>query len=169
MVRIGDTLRRPGLLDAAGFDGAPRPLGLDKPGHEILTFIPGTIPDQIAFTCAAGACLRPVVRLIRDFHDAVTGFCQPPDARWQPSSPPRGPASASTTTSPLEPGHQPGPGLLGAAVAQELLVFGASRLPVLGGLHGAVGEAQPAAAWVVQNKRSTRGAFGSSGVRRMLS
>jgi hypothetical protein len=56
VVRIGDTVRRPagpwtpavhallGHLHAAGFPGAPQPLGLDEHGREVLTFIPGTIP-----------------------------------------------------------------------------------------------------------------------------
>jgi hypothetical protein len=60
VVRIGDTVRRPagpwtpavhallGHLHAAGFDGAPRPQGLDELGREVLTFIPGSIawPDN---------------------------------------------------------------------------------------------------------------------------
>jgi hypothetical protein len=39
-----------GHLHAAGFGGAPRPLGLDEFGREVLTFIPGTIawPDTLA-------------------------------------------------------------------------------------------------------------------------
>jgi hypothetical protein len=50
VVRTGDTVRRPagpwtpavhallGHLRAAGFPGAPRPLGLDEHGREVLTF-----------------------------------------------------------------------------------------------------------------------------------
>jgi hypothetical protein len=96
VVRIGDTVRRPagpwtpavhallGHLHAAGFPGAPRPLGIDEHGREVLTFIPGTVawPDNFHLLDPNDA-LRRVARLIRDFHDAVTGFRPPPDARWQ--------------------------------------------------------------------------------------
>jgi len=103
VVRIGDTVRRPAgpwtpavhaLLDhlcAAGFRGAPRPLGLDDLGREVLTFIPGTIPWPGNFALLdPDDRLRRVARLIRDFHDAVTGFCPPPDARWQALIPAEG-------------------------------------------------------------------------------
>lgn len=103
VVRIGDTVRRPagpwtpavhallGHLHAAGFHGAPRPLGLDELGREVLTFIPGTIPwpDSVHLLDPDDR-LRRVARLIRDFHDAVTGFCPPPDARWQALIPAEG-------------------------------------------------------------------------------
>ena len=103
VVRIGDTVRRPagpwtaavhallGHLHAAGFGGAPRPLGLDELGREVLTFIPGTIawPDNFHLLDPDGR-LRRVARLIRDFHDAVTGFRPPPDARWQALIPAEG-------------------------------------------------------------------------------
>ena len=53
--RVGDTVRRPAgvwtpavhallhHLHTVGFQGAPRPLGLDEQGREVLTFIPGTV------------------------------------------------------------------------------------------------------------------------------
>ena len=55
VVRAGDTVRRPAgpwtpavhalltHLHEAGFRGAPRPLGVDDRGREILTFVPGTV------------------------------------------------------------------------------------------------------------------------------
>jgi hypothetical protein len=60
VVRVGDTVRRPAgpwtpavhaLLDhlhAVGFRGAPRPLGLDDRGREVLTYVPGPVahPDS---------------------------------------------------------------------------------------------------------------------------
>ncbi len=87
VVRIGETVRRPagpwtpavhallGHLHAAGFHGAPRPLGLDEHGREVLTFIPGPVawPDNFHLLGPDGR-LHRVARLIRDFHDAVTGF-----------------------------------------------------------------------------------------------
>jgi hypothetical protein len=100
VVRSGDTVRRPAgpwtpavhallaHLHDAGFNGAPRPLGIEERGREILTFIPGTPawPDQFHLL-DDDAQLRRAARLIRDFHDAVTGFTPPPDARWQALTP----------------------------------------------------------------------------------
>src|SRR5438045_6960886 len=98
VVRIGDTVRRPagpwtpavhallGHLHATGFAGAPRSLGLDQLGREVLTFIPGTIAWPGDFHLLdSGGRLRRVARLIGDFHDAVTGF-RPPPARVQRAS-----------------------------------------------------------------------------------
>jgi hypothetical protein len=96
VVRVGDTVRRPAgawtpavhaLLDhlhSVGFHGAPRPLGLDDQGREVLTFIPGTVawPDHFHLLHPDDQ-LRRVTGLIRDFHDAVAGFTPPPDAQWQ--------------------------------------------------------------------------------------
>jgi hypothetical protein len=103
VVRIGDTVRRPAgpwtpavhallhHLHGAGFPGAPRPLGFDEHGREVLTFIPGTIawPDNFALL-DPGDRLRRAAALIRGFHDAVTGFRPPPDARWQALIPAEG-------------------------------------------------------------------------------
>jgi len=96
VVRIGDTIRRPagpwtpavhallGYLHTVGFHGAPRPLGIDEHGREILTFIPGTVAWPGNFILLdPDDRLRRVARLIREFHDAVTGFRAPPDAQWQ--------------------------------------------------------------------------------------
>jgi len=71
-------------LHAVGFHGAPRPLGIDEHGREILTFIPGTVawPDHFHLLHGDGQ-LRHVARLIREFHDAVAGFTPPPGAQWQ--------------------------------------------------------------------------------------
>lgn len=96
VVRVGDTVRRPAgpwtpavhallaHLHDAGFPGAPRPLGIDERGREILTFVPGTIawPDRFHLLNDDDQ-LRRAASLIRDFHDAVAGFTPPGDARWQ--------------------------------------------------------------------------------------
>lgn len=105
VVRVGDTVRRPAgphtpavhsllaYLHAAGFEGAPRPLGIDERGREVLSFIPGTVPWPDRFEL-----LEPKQRLarsatlIREFHDAVTGFVPPADARWQVLIPAEGEA-----------------------------------------------------------------------------
>ena len=96
VVRVGDTVRRPAgpwtpgvhallaHLHAAGFNGAPKPLGIDERGREILTFVPGSIawPGSFHLLDDDGQ-LRRAVRLIRDFHDVVAGFVPPPGTRWQ--------------------------------------------------------------------------------------
>lgn len=104
VVRVGDTVRRPAgahthavhallsHLHAVGFEGAPRPLGIDEQGREILTFIPGTVPWPGRFgLLEPGDRLARAARLIRDFHDAVTGFVPPQWARWQVLIPAEGP------------------------------------------------------------------------------
>jgi Ser/Thr protein kinase RdoA (MazF antagonist) len=84
VVRIGETVRRPVAnpfahellrrLEAAGFDAAPRFLGIDEEGREILSWIEGSVPPELEpdwpdETLAAAA------RLVRRFHDAVPGVC----------------------------------------------------------------------------------------------
>ncbi|GAA2165958.1 phosphotransferase [Actinomadura napierensis] len=101
VVRVGDTVRRPAgpwtpavhaLLDhlhGVGFHAAPRPLGIDEQGREVLTFVPGVTvwPDHFALMEGLDGVER-VARLIREFHDAVQGFAPPPDAPWQVLIPP---------------------------------------------------------------------------------
>lgn len=82
VVRIGDTVRRPltdrapfvhGLLrhlEARGFTGAPRFLGIDSEGREILSFLPGYVPDELGHF--SDAQLTAVARLLRQLHDTTT-------------------------------------------------------------------------------------------------
>ena len=68
VVRVGDTVRRPAgpwtpavhalltHLHAAGFPGAPRPLGIDEHGREVLTFIPARLPDATTQRHATQCC-----------------------------------------------------------------------------------------------------------------
>jgi hypothetical protein len=90
VVRVGDTVRRttgrwtPAVhallahLDRAGFDGAPRVLGVDHQGREVLTFLPGGSgwPHGDATVSAVG-------RLLRRFHHAAATFEPPADAQWR--------------------------------------------------------------------------------------
>jgi Phosphotransferase enzyme family len=101
VVRVGDTVRRPAgpwtpavhallaHLREAGFHAAPRVLGLDDRGREVLEFVPGATiwPDRFA-DVGPRARLARVGRTIREFHDAVAGFIPPPDAAWQVAIPP---------------------------------------------------------------------------------
>ncbi|HWC82590.1 MAG TPA: phosphotransferase [Pseudonocardiaceae bacterium] len=96
VVRVGDTVRRPsgpwtpavhallGHLRSVGFRGAPRVLGIDERGREVLEFVPGLVvwPEHVELMEADDLLVR-VGRLIRELHDAVSGFRPPADARWQ--------------------------------------------------------------------------------------
>ncbi len=93
VVRLGDTVRRPmkpwsravqGLLrhlEQRGFEGAPRFLGVDDQGREILTFIPGEVGFRPYIW--SETVLVQAARLLRRFHDATLGYVPPPDAAWQ--------------------------------------------------------------------------------------
>lgn len=94
VVKIGDTVRRstdfwtPAIhalleyLQQRGFHAAPRVLGIDEKGREILTYLPGvTAPADMAGFLDDGF-LRSAAALLRRYHDAVTGFVPPPGARW---------------------------------------------------------------------------------------
>jgi Ser/Thr protein kinase RdoA (MazF antagonist) len=99
VVRAGDTVRRPLRRTSAathallrhladvGFDGAPRFLGVDDRGREVLTFLPGTpvVPPYPAWALTDEA-LASVAHLLRAYHRAVSSF-DPTPYRW-PASPP---------------------------------------------------------------------------------
>jgi hypothetical protein len=99
VVRIGDTVRRPlrptspathallRHLDAVRFPGAPRFLGIDEQGREVLSYVRGTAitPPYPAWSLTDQA-LTSVAHLLRDYHRAVSSFDPTPHA-W-PSSPP---------------------------------------------------------------------------------
>lgn len=95
VVRVGETVRRsqdrwsPAVhdlllhLEAVGFDGAPRFLGIDESGREILSWIsgdPGTRPWPAALLTDQG--VEAAARLLRRYHDAVASFRPSPDAEW---------------------------------------------------------------------------------------
>jgi hypothetical protein len=96
VVRVGDTVRRPlrpwsaavhGLLRhlaARGFDGAPRFLGVDDRGREILTFIAGEVGAYPLPTYMwSDEALAGAARLLRRLHDATLGYVAPDGAVWQ--------------------------------------------------------------------------------------
>jgi Phosphotransferase enzyme family len=98
VVRVGDTVRKPAgfwtpaveallsHLHRRGFTGAPRPLGRDGQGREVLEYVPG--PMAIDQPRLDDGGLRRVGRLIRDLHDASAGFSPPPASRWNVAIPP---------------------------------------------------------------------------------
>jgi aminoglycoside phosphotransferase (APT) family kinase protein len=97
-VRVGHTVRRAAgpwtpavhaLLDHLadkGFTAAPRPLGFDGQGREVLTFLEGettgTRRPRPAWVHAEDT-LDQVARWMRAYHQAVADFVPPPGAVWR--------------------------------------------------------------------------------------
>jgi len=98
VVRIGDTVRRPTgpwtpavhallrHLESRGFRQAPRALGIDELGREVLSFLPGRTagpgrpwPEWIW----TDETLAKTGRWLRAYHEAVSGFHEPHGARWR--------------------------------------------------------------------------------------
>ena len=87
VVRVGETVHRPlrptsrathallQHLGRVGFDGAPKFLGIDAQGREVLSYIPGTavIPPYPAWALT-DAALVSVALLLRRYHEAVVDF-----------------------------------------------------------------------------------------------
>jgi hypothetical protein len=85
--RVGDTvMRQPGsssefvrrllrFLEQAGFGGAPRFLGEDAEGREVLTFVAGYVPWQRgeAAQVRSASSLAAAGALLRQFHDLTAG------------------------------------------------------------------------------------------------
>jgi hypothetical protein len=99
VVRVGDTVRRPQRrtspathallrhLEDVGFEGAPRFLGVDAQGREVLSFIPGSaVLQPYPAWALTDEALVSVAQLLRGYHRAVEGFDPGPHA-W-PESPP---------------------------------------------------------------------------------
>jgi hypothetical protein len=95
VVRVGNTVRRPrqeqsefvaaylGHLAEVGFTGAPRFLGVDGKGRDVLDFVPGDVPGAPP---EPWACTDEVVAgigtLVRALHGASAGWVPPPELRW---------------------------------------------------------------------------------------
>jgi hypothetical protein len=99
VVRVGDTVRRPlrptsaathallRHLDAVGFTGAPRVLGVDAQCREVLSYVRGTaITQPYPEWSLTDEALTSVARLLRDYHQAVCTF-DPAPLAWPPSPP----------------------------------------------------------------------------------
>jgi aminoglycoside phosphotransferase (APT) family kinase protein len=96
VVRVGDTVRRPRgpwsdsvaaylvHLEQVGFDAAPRYLGVDAQGRDVLDFVEGDVPGQpvVEPWAATPDALTGVARLLRRLHDASAAFVAPDDALW---------------------------------------------------------------------------------------
>lgn len=96
VVRLGDTVRRPVQpwsatvhallvhLETVGFTRAPRFLGIDDRGREILSHIEGAAGPSGWAEVQAEEGLTAFARLLRDYHDATEGFVPPDGAVWAP-------------------------------------------------------------------------------------
>ena len=95
MSKVGDTVRRgtgpwtPAVhallrhLERVGFDGAPRVLGADERGREVLSYVPGMTPDRASPEAVTERVLAEVGRLLRRYHEAARGFEHPAGVSWQ--------------------------------------------------------------------------------------
>lgn len=87
VVRVGDTVRRPAsvrtkfvsellrLLESSGWSGAPRYLGRDDEGREVLSYLEGHVAWEPRRPAAVSSdeSLVTVARLVREFHDLTAG------------------------------------------------------------------------------------------------
>lgn len=83
VVLVGETVRRPAKpssafmrellrhLEAMDFAGAPRHLGQDAAGRDVLSYIPGEVPAK--FRYFGDAQLADAAALLRRLHDATRG------------------------------------------------------------------------------------------------
>jgi Phosphotransferase enzyme family len=96
-VRIGDEVHRPAQrwtttvhavlrhLERAGFEGAPRVLGFDDLGREVLTYLEGeTVGGQQPWPdwVSSADALTQVGGWLRRLHDATADFVPPDGAEW---------------------------------------------------------------------------------------
>jgi hypothetical protein len=94
VTRIGDTVRRPAgwwsvavhdllaHLAAIGFDPAPKPLGFDDRGREVLSYIDGESGRATFRHVIDDRGLQAFARLLRRYHDAVTDYRPQIGAEW---------------------------------------------------------------------------------------
>jgi Phosphotransferase enzyme family len=90
VVRVGDTVRRPvgphsplvhallTHLESVGFEGAPRFLGIDGSGREVLSYIDGEVAGRPRPPWIADETrLASIGRLVRAYDDAAASFTPP--------------------------------------------------------------------------------------------
>jgi hypothetical protein len=113
VVRVGDTVRRPvgphsplvhallTHLESVGFEGAPRFLGIDGSGREVLSYIDGEVAGRPRPPWIADETrLVSVARLVRAYDDAAASFAPPPDVLPDTKAP-------EPTGIPPAPGYPP--------------------------------------------------------------
>jgi hypothetical protein len=96
VVRVGDTVRRPtgpwteavhrllAHLQRVGFDGAPRVLGIDEQGREVLTYLDG-VPARRPWPAALrrDEGLAQVGQMLRSYHRAVEKYRPAGESCWR--------------------------------------------------------------------------------------
>lgn len=100
IVRVGNTVRRPtGLgsdsvhgvllhLEAVGFEHAPRFLGFDEKGREVLSFLPGqNVWESQHRVLRNPEGVSAIGQFVRELHDALASYHPPADAVWANSIP----------------------------------------------------------------------------------
>ena len=82
-IRLGDTARRPASnntqlvqtvlrhLEVAGVGWAPRPLGIDNEGREVVSWIPGVTAES-----GEDVDLSELARMVRRLHDLTVGLVE---------------------------------------------------------------------------------------------
>jgi hypothetical protein len=118
IVRIGDTMRRPAgpwtdAVDAllchlrdVGFMSAPRALGRDARGRQVLEYVPGELGAESGTYSLAE--LASIGRMLTDLHHAACRFRSNPARRWGNGSRSSSPASLTAGDSVLS-GEVPAP------------------------------------------------------------
>ena len=69
-------------MRAKGVPWLPEPLGFDREGKEILSFVPGEVPHDTPDWLWSETLLAEIARALRQLHDASADF-ETDDARWQ--------------------------------------------------------------------------------------
>ncbi|MBW9215749.1 aminoglycoside phosphotransferase [Mumia sp. zg.B53] len=103
LVRVGDTVRRPTgpqtplvidvltHLERVGFDGAPRHLGIDEAGRQVVSYVPGEVASRPRPGWIADETrIVSVARLLRRYDDAVETLGVPAAATGLPPADPAG-------------------------------------------------------------------------------
>ena len=71
-------------LEGVGFEGAPRPVGFDQIGREVLTWVEGQAPSS-PWPCwmQTDRALEDLAVLLRRYHEAVSTFTPREEALWR--------------------------------------------------------------------------------------
>ena len=101
-VRIGNTIRKPAgswtpavdallrHLERAGFQGAPRALGVDDVGRHVVSYLEGEtvgVNRPWPSWVWTDEALEQTAAWLRRYHEAVESFVPPAEARWRLPAP----------------------------------------------------------------------------------